>query len=35
VEPDGVINDMTVEVVFVDVDQVRLPQFRPAGSAAT
>jgi uncharacterized OB-fold protein len=28
-EPDGVINDMPVEVVFVDVDSVRLPQFRP------
>jgi uncharacterized protein len=29
-EPDDIINDMPVEVVFVDVDAVRLPQFRPA-----
>jgi uncharacterized protein len=28
-EPDGVVNDMPVEVVFIDVDSVRLPQFRP------
>jgi uncharacterized OB-fold protein len=28
-EPDRVVNDMAVEVVFVDVDSVRLPQFRP------
>jgi uncharacterized protein len=29
-EPDNVLNDMRVEVVFVDVDAIRLPQFRPA-----
>ncbi len=28
-EPDDVVNDMPVEVVFIDVDAVRLPQFRP------
>jgi uncharacterized protein len=29
VEPEHVENDMPLEVVFVDVDGVRLPQFRP------
>jgi hypothetical protein len=33
VEADDVSNDMDVEVVFVDVDGIRLPQFRPAGDA--
>jgi uncharacterized OB-fold protein len=33
VEADDVSNDMDVEVVFVDVDGTRLPQFRPAGDA--
>jgi uncharacterized protein len=28
-EPGDVVNDMPVEVVFIDVDSVRLPQFRP------
>jgi uncharacterized OB-fold protein len=31
VETDKVQNDMAVEVIFADVDQVRLPQFRPVG----
>lgn len=30
IEPKDVENDMTLEVVFMDVDGVRLPQFRPA-----
>jgi len=34
VDARDVVNDMEVEVVFVDVDGVRLPQFRPAGPAA-
>ena len=34
VDASGVVNDMAVEVVFVDVDGVRLPQFRPAGAGA-
>jgi uncharacterized OB-fold protein len=33
VEADRVENDMAVEVMFVDVDQVKLPQFRPAPRA--
>ena len=33
VDARDVVNDMEVEVVFVDVDGVRLPQFRPAGAA--
>jgi len=28
-------NEMPVEVVFMDVDGVRLPQFRPAGEVAS
>jgi uncharacterized OB-fold protein len=34
VDVDDVTNDMEVEVVFVEVDGVRLPQFRPAGGDA-
>jgi uncharacterized OB-fold protein len=34
VDPGGVDNGMAVEVVFREVDGVRLPQFRPAGAAA-
>jgi uncharacterized protein len=34
VDPAGVDNGMAVEVVFREVDGVRLPQFRPAGAAA-
>jgi hypothetical protein len=34
VDADDVTNDMEVEVVFVDVDGVRLPQFRPANGDA-
>lgn len=30
IEPKEVENDMALEVVFTDVDGVRLPQFRPA-----
>lgn len=30
IEPADVENDIAVEVVFADVDGVRLPQFRPA-----
>ncbi len=30
IDPADVANDMPVEVVFLDVDGVRLPQFRPA-----
>jgi hypothetical protein len=30
IEPAAAENDMALEVVFVDVDGVRLPQFRPA-----
>jgi uncharacterized OB-fold protein len=30
---DEVENDMAVEVLFADVDGVRLPQFRPVGGA--
>jgi uncharacterized OB-fold protein len=33
VEAEDVVNDMDVEVAFVEVDGVRLPQFRPAGDA--
>ncbi|HEX4218257.1 MAG TPA: Zn-ribbon domain-containing OB-fold protein [Acidimicrobiales bacterium] len=29
IEPAAVTNDMPLEVVFMDVDGVRLPQFRP------
>jgi uncharacterized OB-fold protein len=29
VDTDQVLNDIAVEVTFADVDQVRLPQFRP------
>ncbi len=35
IEPAEVVNDMPVEVVFRDVDGVRLPQFRPATEAAS
>jgi uncharacterized protein len=34
VDPAQVANDMEVEVVFREVDGVKLPQFRPAGSGA-
>jgi uncharacterized protein len=34
VDPAQVANDMDVEVVFREVDGVKLPQFRPAGSGA-
>jgi hypothetical protein len=30
IDSEDVENDMAVEVVFMDVDGVRLPQFRPA-----
>lgn len=30
----GVLNDIRVEVTFVDFDEVRLPQFRPIGEVA-
>jgi uncharacterized OB-fold protein len=30
IEPTAVENDIALEVVFTDVDGVRLPQFRPA-----
>jgi uncharacterized OB-fold protein len=32
---DQVENDMAVEVIFADVDRVRLPQFRPAETAGS
>jgi uncharacterized OB-fold protein len=32
VDPDHVRNDMDVEVVFREIDGVKLPQFRPTGS---
>jgi 3-oxo-4,17-pregnadiene-20-carboxyl-CoA hydratase alpha subunit len=32
VGPDRVTNDMAVELLFREVDDVTLPQFRPAGS---
>jgi uncharacterized protein len=34
VDPAQVVNDMPVEVVFREVDGMKLPQFRPAGSGA-
>jgi uncharacterized OB-fold protein len=34
VDAHDVVNDMDVEVVFVDVDGVRLPQFRPRAESA-
>ncbi len=34
VDPAQVSNDMDVEVVFREIDGVKLPQFRPAGSGA-
>jgi uncharacterized protein len=34
VDPAQVANDMDVEVVFREIDGVKLPQFRPAGSGA-
>jgi uncharacterized OB-fold protein len=34
VEPANVRNEMPLEVVFVDVDGVRLPQFQPAAGRA-
>jgi len=35
VDAANVENDMEVEVTFVDVDEVRLPQFRPAREAGS
>jgi uncharacterized OB-fold protein len=34
IEPANVENDMPLEVVFVDVDGVRLPQFQPVQGKA-
>jgi uncharacterized protein len=34
IDPAQVANDMDVEVVFRQIDGVKLPQFRPAGSGA-
>ena len=34
VDPAQVTNDMDVELVFREVDGIKLPQFRPAGSGA-
>jgi uncharacterized OB-fold protein len=33
IEPEEVRNDMAVEVVFMEIDGVRLPQFRPTTDA--
>ena len=33
VEESQVRNDMPVEVMFMEIDQVALPQFRPAREA--
>jgi uncharacterized OB-fold protein len=33
VDAGDVVNDLPVELVFADIDGVRLPQFRPAASA--
>jgi uncharacterized OB-fold protein len=35
VDTDDVLNDLAVEVIFADVDQVRLPQFRPVAKAGS
>jgi 3-oxo-4,17-pregnadiene-20-carboxyl-CoA hydratase alpha subunit len=32
IDPAGVVNDMDVELVFREVDGVKLAQFRPAGT---
>lgn len=34
IAPDAVANELAVDVLFAEVDGVRLPQFRPAGGAS-